>query len=116
MLKMNKKLNSLSDLAKIKFEGLASNHEEKIDDSSDFIPEKLEAHYSKKGRAGKVVTIIKGFKGDKEALKSLTKTLKMMTNTGGTFKDGEILIQGNHRDQIIKKLEKMGHKIKRIGG
>ena len=113
---MNKKLNSLSDLAKIKFEGMAPDQEEKIDDSFNFIPEKLEAYYSKKGRAGKVVTIIKGFKGDKDALKSLTKTLKKVTNTGGTFKNGEILIQGNHRDQIIKKLENMGHKIKRIGG
>jgi len=113
---MSKKLNSLSDLEKIEFEGLALDQEERIDRDLDFIPQKLEAHYSKKGRAGKVVTIIKGFEGDKEALKSLAKTLKQSINTGGTFKDGEILIQGNYRDQIIDKLEKMGHKVKRIGG
>ena len=40
---MDKKLNSLSDLAKIKFEGMAPDQEEKIDDSFDFIAEKLEA-------------------------------------------------------------------------
>ena len=113
---MSKKLNSLSDLAKIKFEGVAPDQEERIDRDLDFIPQQLEAHYSKKGRAGKVVTIIKGFEGDKEALKYLAKTLKQSINTGGTFKNGEILIQGNYRDQIIDKLEKMGHKVKRIGG
>ena len=79
-------------------------------------PKDLEAHFSKKGRAGKVVTLIKGFEGENEALKSLAKTLKQTVNTGGTVKNGEILIQGNYRDQIIDKLEEMGHKVKRIGG
>ena len=113
---MSKKLNSLSDLAKIKFEGLVPDKEERIDRDLDFMSQQLEAHYSKKGRAGKVVTIIKGFEGEKEELKSLAKKLKQSINTGGTFKDGEIIIQGNYRDQIIDKLEKMGHKVKRIGG
>ena len=113
---MSKKLNSLSDLANIKFEGLVPDHQEIVDSELDFIPQHLEAHFSKKGRAGKVVTLIKGFKGDNEALKSLAKTLKQTVNTGGTVKDGEILIQGNYRDQIISKLKEMGHKVKRIGG
>jgi translation initiation factor 1 len=113
---MSKKLNSLSDLANIKFEGLVPDHQEIVDSEPDFIPQHLEAHFSKKGRAGKVVTLIKGFEGDNEALKSLAKTLKQTVNTGGTVKDGEILIQGNYRDQIISKLKEMGHKVKRIGG
>tara|TARA_B100000963_G_scaffold209997_1_gene182924 strand:+ start:574 stop:915 length:342 start_codon:yes stop_codon:yes gene_type:complete len=113
---MSKKLNSLSDLGKIKFEALAPDQDEKINRDLDFVPQQLEAHYSKKGRAGKTVTIIKGFEGDKEALKSLAKTLKQSIKSGGTFKDGEILIQGNYRDQIIDILEKMGHKVKPIGG
>ena len=41
---MNKKLNSLSDLAKIKFEGLVTDQKETIDPDSDFIPQHLEAH------------------------------------------------------------------------
>lgn len=113
---MSKKLNSLSDLAKIKFDGLVPDQEETIDSEPDFTPQHLEAHFSKKGRAGKVVTLIKGFEGDDEALKSLAKTLKQTVNTGGTVKNGEILIQGNYRDQIIDKLKDMGHKVKRIGG
>jgi translation initiation factor 1 len=113
---MSKKLNSLSDLAKIKFDGLVPDKDETIDYEPDFNPQHLEAHFSKKGRAGKVVTLIKGFEGDDEALKSLAKTLKQTVNTGGTVKNGEILIQGNYRDQIIDKLKEMGHKVKRIGG
>ena len=113
---MSKKLNSLSDLANIKFDGLVPDQEENIDSHPDFIPQYLEAHFRKKGRAGKVVTLIKGFEGENEALKSLAKTLKQTVNTGGTVKNGEILIQGNYRDQIIDKLEEMGHKVKRIGG
>ena len=113
---MSKKLNSLSDLAKIKFDGLVPDQEETIDSEPDFTPQHLEAHFSKKDRAGKVVTLIKGFEGDDEALKSLAKTLKQTLNTGGTVKNGEILIQGNYRDQIIDKLKDMGHKVKRIGG
>jgi translation initiation factor 1 len=113
---MSKKLNSLSDLVKIKFDGLVPDQEETIDYEPDFTPQYLEAHFSKKGRAGKVVTLIKGFEGDDEALKSLAKKLKQTVNTGGTVKNGEILIQGNYRDQIIDKLKEMGHKVKRIGG
>tara|TARA_B100001175_G_C19439474_1_gene605427 strand:+ start:788 stop:1129 length:342 start_codon:yes stop_codon:yes gene_type:complete len=113
---MIKKLNSLSDLAKLKFEGLAPDLEETVVSDTEFISQHLEAHFSKKGRAGKVVTLIKGFEGDNKSLKSLAKILKQTVNTGGTVKNGEILIQGNYRDQIIEKLEQMGHNVKRIGG
>ena len=113
---MRKKLNSLSDLIKIKFEGLAPDLEETDALKSDFEKQQLEAHFSKKGRAGKVVTLIKGFEGNNESLKNLAKTLKQTINTGGTVKNGEILIQGNYRDQIIDKLQEMGHEVKRIGG
>ena len=113
---MSKQLNTLSDLAKIKFEGLAPNKEETVSPDSDLQKQNLEAHFSKKGRSGKVVTLIKGFKGEYQSLKNLAKTLKQTLNTGGTVKNGEILLQGNYRDQIIDKLKEMGHDVKRIGG
>ena len=113
---MSKQLNSLSDLSKIKFEDLAPYLEETDTPESDFKKQNLEAHLSKKGRAGKVVTLINGFKGENESLKNLAKTLKQTLNTGGTVKNGEILLQGNYRDQIIDKLKEMGHEVKRIGG
>ena len=69
---MSKKLNSLSDLSQIKYHGLVSDQEETIDTEPEFAPQYLEAHFSKKGRAGKVVTLIKGFEGDNKAVKLIT--------------------------------------------
>jgi len=112
---MKQKLNSLSDLSKIKFEELITDEGTEYS-KPKFTQQQLEAHFSKKGRAGKVVTLIKGFKGNNEELKSLAKILKQKINTGGTVKNGEILIQGNYRDQIIDKLEEIGHQVKRVGG
>ena len=112
---MKQKLNSLSDLSKIKFEELIPD-EGTYYSKPKFNQQLLEAHFSKKGRAGKVVTLIKGFKGNNEELKYLAKILKQKINTGGTVKNGEILMQGNYRDQIIDKLEEIGHKVKRVGG
>ena len=113
---MSKKLKSLSDLNKIKFEELVSDQEETFNSEADFSPQHLEAHFSKKGRAGKIVTLIKGFKGERKELISLAKILKQTLNVGGTVKNGQIVIQGNLRNQIVDKLNEMGHHVKSIGG
>ena len=76
----------------------------------------MEAHYSRKKRAGKVVTLIKGFQGSSQELKRLGKTIKNTVGVGGTIKNGEIIIQGNLRDKIMELLKKMGHDVKRVGG
>jgi translation initiation factor 1 len=113
----SKKLNSLSDLAHIKFDKLAPDQPEPLFEEGHLAKvQTLECHFSKKGRAGKVVTLIKGFEGDQQALKDLSKILKQTVNAGGTVKNQEILIQGNYRDKIIEKLQEMGHKVIRIGG
>ena len=113
---MQKKLNSLEDLSKIKFENLEPDRDITLKEKSEFIAQELEAHFSNKGRGGKVVTIIKGFNGDKTDLKKLSKKLKNRISVGGTVKDGDIIIQGNHRDKIMNVLQEMGHKVKRVGG
>ena len=113
---MQKKLNSLEDLSKIKFERLEPDREIIQKEKSQFIPQELEAHFSNKGRGGKIVTIIKGFNGDKTDLKKISKKLKNKISVGGTVKDGDIIIQGNHRDKIMDILQEMGHKVKRVGG
>ena len=117
---MTKKLlNSFESLGDIKFNNLSS-HTDSIeitdDEKKTFVPQNLEAHFSNKGRAGKVVTIIKGFDGDVKELKFLAKNIKSFTGTGGTVKNNEIIIQGNFRDKIINYLVSNGHKVKRIGG
>ena len=112
-----KKLNSLADLAKLQFENLAPDPEpQEIPENSTFQKQFLEAHFSNKGRAGKTVTLIKGFEGEAEELKVLAKQIKNHIGTGGTVKNGEILIQGNFRDQIMDFLTQLGHQVKRVGG
>ncbi len=113
---MSKKLNSLADLAKLKFDDLAPDPLPQENEEISFVKQQLEAHFSNKGRAGKTVTIIKGFEGNESDLKKLGKTLKQAVGVGGTFKQGEIIIQGNYREQLMKILLDMGHKVKRVGG
>ena len=114
---MSKKFNSLEDLSKIQFDNLQPTpKEEQGIPAPVFVSQNLEAHFSNKGRAGKTVTILKGFSGSPSEIKNLAKTLKNKVGVGGSIKNGEIIIQGNFRDKIIEILEDMGHKIKRVGG
>ena len=113
---MAKKLYSLEDLATFKFDNLESEPNHYTPKSPKKKKQFLEAHYSRKKRAGKVVTLIKGFQGSSQELKKLGKTLKNALGVGGTIKNGEIIIQGNLRDKIMELLKKMGHDVKRVGG
>jgi translation initiation factor 1 len=67
-------------------------------------------------RKGKPTTIISGYDGAEEDFKLLAKELKNKLAVGGTFKDGEIIIQGDYRDRIMKLLQEKGFKTKRVGG
>ena len=70
----------------------------------------------KKGRAGKVVSLITGLPGSDEDLKILAAELKRRCGTGGTLKDGVIEIQGDHRDALIAALQSKGIRAKKAGG
>ena len=113
---MSKKINSLKELAHIKFDSLAPDPNTYSIELKKQRKQNLEAHYSSKKRAGKIVTLIKGFQGSNLELKTLSKILKNSAGVGGTVKNGEIIIQGNSRDKIMDLLKKMGHNVKRVGG
>lgn len=65
-----------------------------------------------KGRGGKKVTIINNFIGLQGDLEKLSKEIKNFCATGGSIKDGEIIIQGDLKDKIKKFLEEEGYKTK----
>ena len=67
-------------------------------------------------RKGKATTIISGYEGEDEDFKILAKEIKSKLAVGGSFKDGEIIIQGDYRDKIMKFLQEKGFKTKRVGG
>jgi len=69
-----------------------------------------------KGRKGKTVTIISGFQLADDELKNLATKLKRRCGTGGSVKDGVIIIQGDHRDTLITELKSKGFKAKIAGG
>ncbi len=76
----------------------------------------LKVEASRKGRGGKTVTVISGFQGKPELLADLAKQLKAQCGTGGTVKENEIEIQGEHKQKIAEILKKMGYKAKISGG
>jgi translation initiation factor 1 len=68
-------------------------------------------------RGGKEATIVKGFTGPDETLESLAKLLKSKCASGGNAKDGIIIVQGDHRDKVLKILTNLGYtNTKKAGG
>jgi translation initiation factor 1 len=71
----------------------------------------------KKGRGGKVVSVIYDFpNGSEDYFKKLTKKIKRECGSGGTYKVDSIEVQGDHRDKLKQFLESLGFKVKFTGG
>jgi translation initiation factor 1 len=76
----------------------------------------LRVMLDKKQRKGKKVTLVTGFAGSNDDLKSLGKLLKTKCGVGGSSKEGEVIIQGDFREKVVEILKKEGYKAKRSGG
>ena len=68
-----------------------------------------------KGRKGKTITTVVGVPLDDKKLQQFAKTLKRLCGTGGTVKDGVIIIQGDHRDTLLKEIKQQGYTVKLAG-
>lgn len=81
-------------------------------------PEQQEAHVRRetKGRGGKTVTVVRNLRLSPDDLKALGKHLRQVCGSGGTVKDGEIEIQGDHRERVKAALEELGYRVKLTGG
>lgn len=67
-------------------------------------------------RKGKPITIIEGYTGANSDFKVLSKEIKKWLGVGGSFKNDQILIQGDYRDNIMTYLKDKGFQVKRVGG
>ena len=72
--------------------------------------QRLRIEYSRAGRAGKEALIIRGFVGSDSDLADLARQLKQSLGCGGSTCDGEILIQQNNKEKLIKLLQSKGYK------
>jgi translation initiation factor 1 len=108
MSKNNKSNSSLVYSTDPNFKLEDTNGEEQ----ETLLPEeqKLKIRLDKKHRGGKMVTLIENFIGTTDDKEDIGKKLKASCGTGGSVKDGEILVQGDNRDKVLLWLLKNGYK------
>jgi translation initiation factor 1 len=92
--------------------------EKSDDENSNTNPadQHLKVWLEKNGRGGKTVSIIRGFETSETEIKLVEKALKGICGTGGSAKNNEIIIQGDHREKIVQWLSKEGYNVKKAGG
>ncbi len=77
--------------------------------------QELRVWLDRKQRGGKVVTLVRGFVGRDDDLQALARLLKTRCGVGGAAKEGEIIIQGDHRDRGVDLLTRSGYRCKKAG-
>lgn len=93
-------------------------HYSENDASEETLPpneQHLRIWLERKG-GNKVTTVVKDFDGNEDDLKELGKLLKAQCGSGGTVKNNEIIIQGDHRDKVLAYLLKNDYNAKKSGG
>jgi translation initiation factor 1 len=109
---MSKKIKSLSGLGGLVYSTDPDFKIEEAPAESETAPaakQPLRIRLDTKHRAGKAVTLITGFQGKDTDAEDLGKKLKTFCGTGGSVKDGEIIVQGDNRDKVLQWLQKNGY-------
>ncbi|MFM7309364.1 MAG: translation initiation factor [Flavobacteriales bacterium] len=115
---MSKKMKGLESLGGLVYSTNPNYQQPSEEDDSTPIEPKdqdLRIWLEKNHRGGKTASVVRGFIGSQEALEQLAKKLKNQCGTGGSAKDGEIIIQGDHRDKMVKLLVQEGYRVKKAG-
>jgi translation initiation factor 1 len=76
----------------------------------------VRVHRDRKGRRGKTVTVITGLPNQEAMLRELATELKRLCGSGGTIADGNVEIQGDHREKVAARLAELGFSVKLAGG
>ena len=88
------------------------NYADGLPEETETLPEcrqKLRLSMERAGRGGKTVTLVRGFVGTAADCLALCKLLKQKCGAGGTVKDGEIIVQGDHRQRLAEILRQEGY-------
>lgn len=94
---------------------LPEGEDVKINAKKETTPQpRLDIILEKKGRGGKIATIVTGFLMNDNEVEQLASKMKSALGTGGSARGGEILIQGDKREAILKYLTKHGYKARII--
>ncbi len=113
---MKKKPSSLQGIVYSTDPNFRPAEEEAIVETLPPAEQPLRILLDKKQRAGKVVTLVTGFMGNDADLQALGKQLRNHCGTGGSAKDGEVIVQGDQREKVNQWLLKNGYRlVKRIG-
>ena len=85
-------------------------------ENSTLLPQANLRIWLERQKGNRVATLVKGFEGETADLERLAKALKTHCGVGGTAKNGEIILQGDHREKVLVFLKTQGHQVKKAGG
>lgn len=116
---MSKKIKSLSGLSGLVYSTDPNFKVQEEHTESETLPagkQPLRIRLDTKHRAGKAVTLITGFEGKDADAEDLGKKLKTFCGTGGSVKQGEIIVQGDNREKVMQWLQKNGYSAAKKSG